>query len=265
MELTSFNVEFAGIPIHISNVSSWLRDFCAGYITERQHVFSVSVSEEDIAAEAVMAESGATETLCEIAALHRKISEEMPKYGRFLVHGAAITYGDDAYLFCAPSGTGKSTHISLWKKYLGHGVDIINGDKPFLSLENGGTEECVRVHGSPWAGKELWQKNRSAPLRGICIISRGGENAIRRLDAAECIDALMRQIYIPQDTKSAEATLTLTDSLLRTVPVYRLWCDMSEDAVKCSFEALTGLKYQAYGKVGCAVGRICHNNSKSPC
>ena len=32
------------------------------------------------------------------------------------IHGAAITYRDQVYLFCAPSGTGKSTHIALWKQ-----------------------------------------------------------------------------------------------------------------------------------------------------
>lgn len=191
-----------------------------------------------------------------MSALHRAIAEAMPLYGRFVMHGAAITYGGGAYLFCAPSGVGKSTHIALWKRYLGDGVDIINGDKPFLSLEDGCAGEHIRVHGSPWAGKELWQKNRSAELRAVCLITRGEKNSIVRFGDAEslgpterfgpteCLGALMRQIYLPRSAEAAQATLALTDALVRLVPVYRLRCDMSEEAVRCSFEALTGLRYQ---------------------
>lgn len=194
--------------------------------------------------------------LYELSALHRAIAEAMPLYGRFVMHGAAITYGGGAYLFCAPSGVGKSTHIALWKRYLGDGVDIINGDKPFLSLEDGCAGEHIRVHGSPWAGKELWQKNRSAELRAVCLITRGEKNSIVRFGDAEslgpterfgpteCLGALMRQIYLPRSAEAAQATLALTDALVRLVPVYRLRCDMSEEAVRCSFEALTGLRYQ---------------------
>lgn len=249
MERTLFTAEFAGIPIAVSCPSQRVRDFCADYITERPGVFSVHVSEEDIAAESARADSveagDGGDILYELSALHRAIAEKLPLYGRFLMHGAAITYGGGAYLFCAPSGVGKSTHIALWRRYLGDGVDIINGDKPFLSLEDAQAGEHIRVHGSPWAGKELWQKNRSATLRAVCLITRGKENSIRRLDAAGCLDALMRQIYIPRNAESAQATLELTDALVRLVPVFELRCNVSEEAVRCSFEALTGLAYQA--------------------
>lgn len=245
MERISFTAEFAGIPIAISCPSPEVRVFCSDYITEGPPVFSVSVTESDIAAEFAGEGNARSPLLREISALHRQISEALPMYGRFLVHGAAITFRDGAYLFCAPSGTGKSTHISLWKRYLGDSVDIINGDKPFLSLEDDPAGEYIRVYGSPWAGKELWQKNRSAPLRAICFISRGTENSVIRLSAGECLGALMRQIYIPRSAEAARATLTLTDSLVRLVPIFQLRCDISEDALRHSFEALTGLTYQA--------------------
>ena len=81
------------------------------------------------------------------------------------------------YLFTAPSGTGKSTHIRLWRQFLGEAGHIVNGDKPFLSVEEG----KVFVWGSPWAGKENWQKNRKAPLHGICLLKQGQKNKICRL------------------------------------------------------------------------------------
>ena len=41
-------------------------------------------------------------------------------------------------MFTAQSGTGKSTHIKLWKKHFGKDVDIVNGDKPIVRVFNDG-------------------------------------------------------------------------------------------------------------------------------
>ena len=70
----------------------------------------------------------------ETLALLRKVAEVLPEKDGFLMHGAVIQWKDKAYMFTAPSGTGKTTHIRLWRKYLGQGVSIINGDKPFIRI-----------------------------------------------------------------------------------------------------------------------------------
>jgi hypothetical protein len=165
----------------------------------------------------------------------RKVSEIFPQHNRLLIHGASISYKDKAYLFCAPSGTGKSTHIQLLKEYLGKDVGIVNGDKPFVSLDN----DVPIIYGTPWAGKENWHRNCAFPLHGICFIKRGIQNKIRKLESFECLTLLMKQVYIPKDSISAGKTLELIDKLIKQVPFYLLECDISEDAVKCSFEAMT--------------------------
>ena len=165
----------------------------------------------------------------------RKVSEIFPQHNRLLIHGASISYKDKAYLFCAPSGTGKSTHIQLWKEFLGNDVGIVNGDKPFVSLEN----NVPIIYGTPWAGKENWHRNCSYPLDGVCFLKRGTQNKIRKLESFECLTLLMKQVYIPKDSISAGKTLDLIDKLIKQVPFYLLECNISEDAVKCSFEAMT--------------------------
>jgi hypothetical protein len=155
------------------------------------------------------------------------------------MHGASISYDDKAYLFTAPSGTGKSTHIRLWKKYLGEKVKIVNGDKPFLSIEN----NTPIIYGTPWAGKERWHRNCSEHLAGICFIQRGFTNTICMLKPEESLSLLFKQVYMPDDAVAVGHTLELLDALIRNVPLYLLECDMSEDAVRCSFETLTGLPY----------------------
>lgn len=236
----NFNVRLADKAIQISGIHPELKDFFKDYvIPDTCPDFSVSWSNDEILSEQnFQLETTFSESYLETLTALRKIAEIFPHYNRILMHGASITYKDKAYLFTAPSGTGKSTHIRLWKRHLGNDVDIVNGDKPFISLE-----ETPLIYGTPWAGKERWQKNRCAPLEGICFVTRGLENRIRRIEPAECLPLLMKQVYIPTDAIAAGLTLELLDTMLKKVPLYLLECDISEDAVRCSFEALTGLSY----------------------
>ena len=130
--------------------------------------------------------------------------------------------------------------IKDYKNYIGKEVKVINGDKPFLAIK----ENEVRVYGAPWAGKEKWQKNRNAQLKGICRIKQGTECSIRKLEPIECLDWILNEIYIPQKNGMLDIALCHVEKLLEHVPVYELTCDISEEAVKCSFEAMTGLKYE---------------------
>ena len=235
-----FIVGLADKYIEINSVYDALRNFFKDYlVTDVTPDFSVSLNQEDISAEQeVTSENQFSPTYLETLALLRKLAEILPSHNRILMHGASISYNEHAYLFTAPSGTGKSTHIRLWKKYLGDDVKIVNGDKPFISLE----DEPV-IYGSPWAGKENWHRNCKLPLNGICFVQRGSTNSIRRIEASDCRSLLFKQVYLPADTLAAGLTLELVDMLIKKVPLYVLTCDMSEDAVRCSFEALTGLSY----------------------
>lgn len=139
-------------------------------------------------------------------------------------------------MFTAPSGTGKSTHIALWRKYLGEQVKIINGDKPILWA----TEKETCVYGTPWAGKERWETNTGVPLKEICFLQRGSQNEIRRLTPSEAMPLLMRQVYYPSDPQTAGKILELLDKMFGNVSFYAMKCDISEEAVRCSFETMTG-------------------------
>ena len=236
----NFIVKLADKYIEINSVYPELKNFLRDYLaSDGTPDFSISLNEEEILAEReATSENQFPLTYLETLALLRKLAEILPSHNRILMHGASISYGEHAYLFTAPSGTGKSTHIRLWKKYLGDDVKIVNGDKPFISLE----DEPL-IYGSPWAGKENWHRNCSMPLKGICFVQRGTQNSIRKMEAGDCLPLLVKQVYLPSDSFAAGLTLELVDTLLKKVPLYLLTCDMSEEAVRCSFEALTGLTY----------------------
>lgn len=187
------------------------------------------------------------------SALLFEVAEQLPRFNRILFHGAAITYGGKAYLFGAPSGTGKSTHIALWKRCLGQRVDIVCGDKPILYIGDscGAERGSVTVFGTPWGGKEGWQKNTSAPLGALCFIERGAQNEVSRLDQSEALDRTLRQVYIPQDSVVVGRTLELVNLLMLSVPIYKLKCDVSREAVECCFNAVTGDDFIAQVPNGC--------------
>ena len=87
---------------------------------------------------------------CESDSLITSICDRMPFYDMFLMHAAVVAVDGVAYIFTAPSGTGKTTHTMLWKKHFGDRAVIVNGDKPLIRLQGGKVYVCS----TPWKGKE---------------------------------------------------------------------------------------------------------------
>ena len=196
---------------------------------------TVSVGEDEIAAERDQyGENTFSDGYCEGICLYRAIAEKLPARDGFVFHGAAITIGGKGYIFAAPSGTGKTTHISLLLKNYPDDVAIVNGDKPIIRFLDGEWRICS----TPWAGKEGWKVNTTAPLCGIVLVARAAENKIERIAPEEHFDDVIRQVYIPVDVEAQLATFDLVDGMAQTVDFYRLECNMDDSAAATSFEAL---------------------------
>ena len=241
----------ADLVVRVCPLHAMVGRLCEDYVVDAPLTvdFEIGPTQADIDFERDVATEGVdwTDAYLETLAVQRAIASRLPERRRLLVHGAVIEFEGRACLFTAPSGTGKSTHIRLWRQYLGGAVRVINGDKPFVRIPEHREEPPV-VYGTPWAGKEGWQCNSSGPLAGIVLLSRcePGASSIRPASAALNIDKIMRQVYFPPDAGAVVLTLDLLDAMLARVPVYELTCDMSEDAVRASFEGLTGMDYHDY-------------------
>ena len=231
----NFCVNFAKLNIGINSIYQFTYDFCKEYLTDNEPDFYVETTEEKIDAEIAVVDFNPPRGYAECTCIYREIAEALPKYNRCVFHGAVIEYQGRGYLFTAPSGTGKTTHISLWQKYLGDEMSIVNGDKPILQIE----DEKVIAYATPYAGKERYQNHSFAELGGICLIRRGKENRIERVNAGDYLMDIMHQIYMPNNPEQAMKTLELLDYMLKWVPMYVLYCDISEEAFRTSFEALT--------------------------
>ena len=224
--------------IGIQGQYSYFKEYCRDYLTGEIPDLEIKITKEDILAEQKKLDvQKASPEYLEILAALRKIAEAIPDRNCFLMHGVVLSWQDKGYMFTAPSGTGKSTHAALWKQYLGEKVKIINGDKPILKVE----EKEIYAYGTPWAGKEHWQENLGVPLKGICILQRGSYNRICCMHPAEILPQLMGQVYYSDKVAMAAKTMELLDRVIRNVPIYQMECDISKEAVRCSFECMTGV------------------------
>ena len=80
-------------------------------------------------------------------------------YDTLMLHASLVRQNGYGYAFIAKSGTGKSTHVSLWLRHL-KGCDLMNDDNPILRIIGG----KVYIFGSPWSGKTPCYRNVKAPL-----------------------------------------------------------------------------------------------------
>lgn len=238
--MANFTINIANLNIGVSSIYDFTYKFCKEYLTDAKPDFSVSTDEAKIDREIEISEFNPSRPYAESICIYREIAEIIPKYDRCIFHGASIEYEGQGFIFTAVSGTGKSTHINLWKKYLGEDkVQIVNGDKPILHI----ADDSTTIYSTPYAGKEGWQNHSSAPLKAICVLRRGLENKIYKASISDILTEVFKQVYRPYDAEAAVKTLDLLDKLLK-LPIYILECDISEDAVKTSFEELTGLSYE---------------------
>ena len=151
------------------------------------------------------------------------------------MHGSSIKYNHSAYLFSAPSGTGKSTHAKLWKRYVD--CEIINDDKNIIILEN----EKLVIYGNPWSGKHHRDNNISAPVKAIVFLSQAKENAIKSISPKEAIVKMLTQVIQPLANKGLDNWSKMLDELLK-IPCFELQCNISQEAVKIAKDKLEVIK-----------------------
>ena len=232
-----FSIEMANLKIRICNRYPYVQHLCRNYIVADMEDpdLTVSATEEEIRAEVAAADFPATDAYAEGVCIYRNICKQLPLlFQAFLMHCAVIEYEGNGYAFAAQSGTGKSTHISLWQKRFGDGVRIINGDKPIMRF----VDDRLYAYGTPWCGKEGFNTNASVPLKALCFLERDTVNRIARITPKEAVMRVFHQVLTPSDVETLDAFLPLLDRMLKEVPCYVLGCNISEEAAEVSYSGM---------------------------
>ena len=145
-----------------------------------------------------------------------------------LIHASCIAYQGFGYPFIAPSGTGKSTHSSLWMKHI-EGVELMNDDNPVVRIVEG----TPYIFGSPWSGKTPCYKNIHRPLGAMVQIARAPENSIKRLGPVHALAALLPACSsMKWDTTIYNNLCDTLTALISKTPVYTLHCLPDEGAAR---------------------------------
>ncbi len=228
-------IRIADLNVEIFHHSPACFSLCRDFICDFEHAdITVSVSAAEIEAEMANAKEHVTPAEAEFACIYRDIAKKLPQFDAFVLHGAAVECDGGAYVFSAPSGTGKSTHAALWLQRFGARARILNGDKPILRF----VKDRLAVFGTPWCGKERLYQNACAPLHAICFLERAAENRIAPMQDAETLNHLYHQILMPDTKEGTERFLTLLDRMLQCTPVYLLQCNMHPEAAEVAYSGM---------------------------
>lgn len=231
-----FVIKIAELRILIENRFDFVRTICEQYIVDGDdYDFSVSVCDDELGTERKLSGEQFSDGFIESVCIYRAIARELPRYDAFVMHCAAIEYDGKAYCFTAKSGVGKTTHINLWKKRFGDKVRYINGDKPIFRFIDGEIIVC----GTPWGGKEGLHSNVCFPLGSICFIERGENNEIESISSHDALNKLLNQVFLPDNNEYKFKTLDFIGELISKTPIYKLKCNISDEAAKTSFEKMT--------------------------
>lgn len=231
--------KFADIVVSVLYETDYITKQCVEYASDEKPELELEITASDVEYERSRADSdGYSYGYLESLAFYRKFCSYAVNKNILLFHSSAIAVDGKAYLFAAPSGTGKSTHTRLWRQIFGERAVTVNDDKPLVKIEG---DEAI-VFGTPWDGKHRLSSNISVPIGGICFLTRGETNSIKSLMPMEALPEFLSQTFRPLDEDGVAKMLSLALRATAEIPMWKLACNISEEAVKVAYEGMSGNK-----------------------
>jgi hypothetical protein len=137
--------------------------------------------------------------------------------GGAVLHSAAVTDGEAAWLLLGPSGAGKSTAAGLCRE---GGAAVLSDDLNAVVLEG----DVPRVVQLPFTGDLGGDAcPGSLPLRAVLRLVKGSENRLQPLSPARALAGLVAAApFVNRDPWREDALLGVLERLARAVPSYEL-------------------------------------------
>lgn len=142
-----------------------------------------------------------------------------------MVHSASMLYRNKVWLFSAPSGTGKSTHVNIWNRLFN--TPIVNGDLNLLAIENG----LPVVKGTPWCGTSGITDTNTYILGGIILLKRDTEDSVEELPNDQKRLLVFQRLISPAwNADQIAFSITMIDRLAEDILICRLHCTADDNA-----------------------------------
>ena len=156
------------------------------------------------------------------------------KLNTLLIHASLVRQNGYGYAFIAKSGTGKSTQVSMWLRYL-KGCDLMNDDNPIIRFIDG----KPYIYGSPWSGKTPCYRNVKAKLGAITRIDRAKVNSVERLAPIEAFASLLPSCSsMKWDKDIFNNICNCVTKLVETTGIYTLHCLPNKEAAEICHQAI---------------------------
>ena len=151
-----------------------------------------------------------------------------------LLHSSCVVKDNKAYLFSAPSGTGKSTHTSLWLEEFPDAY-ILNDDKPAIIFK----DNTLYAAGTPFSGKHDISRNLLVPIQGICFLERSENNWIKEIDKKQAIFEILNQTERVPYEEDMNLILHHISNIVSNITVHKMGCNISKEAVFTSYNKMS--------------------------
>lgn len=153
-----------------------------------------------------------------------------------ILHTCFTNIGGRAVLFSGQSGCGKSTQGDLWVKH--RGASVMNGDRSVLDFSG----DAITANGFPVCGSSGICNAAELPVKAVVFPVKSQENRAQRIGVMQAFSLLYREMTVNVwDRAMQEQTMTLCERLASAVPVFLLYCTISEDAVSALENAFSAL------------------------
>lgn len=144
-----------------------------------------------------------------------------------LIHASLVRHRGWGYPFIAKSGTGKSTQVSSWLRYIPD-CDLMNDDNPIIRILDDGKPY---IFGSPWSGKTPCYRNVMAPLGAVTRIDRDDKNWVERLNPVEAFTSFLPSCSsMKWDIDIYRKICDTVTRVVETVPIHTLHCLPDKEA-----------------------------------
>lgn len=152
-----------------------------------------------------------------------------------LIHASLVRQNGYGYAFIAKSGTGKSTQVAMWLRYL-PGCDLMNDDNPIVRI----IENKAYIYGSPWSGKTPCYRNVKARLGAVTRIDRAKTNSVERLSPIEAFASFLPSVSsMKWEKRLYERTCDIVAKIIKTTNIYTLHCLPDRESAEICNKTIT--------------------------